>query len=70
MKKTTPVSFKIRNQLDGTITKVHAEYLRLANVDEWDKDNTNKPIRKATYVINPDISDSDSINSETSEDNS
>ena len=31
----------IRNQLDGTITKVHAEHLRLANVDEWDKDNTN-----------------------------
>ena len=65
IEKTTPVSFKIRNQLDGTITKAHAEHLRLANVDDWDipKDNTNKPIR-----INPDISDSDSISSETSED--
>lgn len=46
------------------------KYMRNTYVDEWDKDNTNKPIRKATYVITPDISDSDSINSETSEDNS
>ena len=71
MKKTTPVSFKIRNKLDGIIAKADVEHLRLANVDEWDipKDNTDKPIRKANYVINPDISDSDSISSETSEDN-
>ena len=71
MKKTTPVSYTIRNKLDGIIAKAHAEHLRLANVDEWDipKDNTDKPIRKANYVINPDISDSDSIRSETSEDN-
>ena len=42
----------------------------MANVDEWDipRDNTNKPIRKANYVIHPDISDSDSISSEISED--
>ena len=42
----------------------------MVNVDEWDipKYNTNKPIRKANYVIHRDISDSDSISSETSED--
>ena len=45
------------------------EHLHLANVDERDiKDNANKLIRKANYVINPDITDSDSISSETSED--
>ena len=36
IEKTTPVSFRIKNQLDGTVTKAHAEHLRLANVDEWD----------------------------------
>ena len=68
IEETTPVSFKIRNQLDDTIAKAHAEHLHLANVDEWDipKDNTNKPIR---HVINPEISDSDSISSEISENN-
>jgi hypothetical protein len=46
IEEITPVSFKIRNQLDDTIAKAHAEHLRLANVDEWDipKDNTTKPI--------------------------
>jgi hypothetical protein len=44
------------------------EHLHLANVDERDiKDNANKLIRKANYVINPDITDSDSISSETSQ---
>lgn len=70
IEKTTPVSFKIRNQLDCTVTKAHAEHLRLANVDEWDipKDDANKPIRKANYVISPDISDSDGTSSTTSDD--
>ena len=30
-----PVSYVIKNQLDGTTSKVHAEMLRLANIDDW-----------------------------------
>ena len=55
------MSFRIKNQLDGTVTKVHAEHLRLANVDEWDipKDQKGWPIRKATYAVPPRSSSSE-----------
>ena len=35
IEKITPVSFRIKNQFDGIVSKVHAEHLRLAKVDEW-----------------------------------
>ena len=43
-------------------SKVHAEMLRLANIEDWQisKDATNKRLRDATYVIPPEPSDSDS----------
>ena len=52
----------IRNQLDGTIVKVHVEHLRKANLDDWEipKDNSGKPSKKATYVVPPEDSDTDS----------
>ena len=33
IKKTSPVSFWVKSQLDGTVTKAHAEHLRLAKID-------------------------------------
>ena len=36
MEKTSPVTYVIRNQLDGVAVKVHAEHLRLAKVEEWE----------------------------------
>ena len=61
IEKTTPVSFRIKNQLDGTLTKVHTEHLRLANIDEWDipKDQRGRPIRKAKYAVPPSSSSSE-----------
>ena len=55
------MSFRIKNQLDGTVTKVHAEHLRLANVDEWDipKDQKGRPFRKAKYAVTPSSSSSE-----------
>ena len=55
------MSFRIKNQLDGTVTKVHAEHLRLANVDKWDipKDQKGRPIRKAKYAVPPSSSSSE-----------
>ena len=35
VEKTTPVTFHLKSQLDGTITKSQAEHLRLAQVDNW-----------------------------------
>ena len=58
IEKTTPMSFRIKNQLDDTLTKVHAEHLKLGNVDQWDipKDQKGRLIRKAKYVVPPSSS--------------
>ena len=62
MKKTGPVSYVIKNQLDGSTSKVHAEMLHLANIADWQisKDETCRRLRDAAYVIPPAHSDSDS----------
>ena len=38
--------------MNGTVTKTHAEHIRLANLDEWEipKDKKGRPMHKATYV--------------------
>ena len=63
----SPLTYRIRNQLDGRITTSHAEHLRLATVDEWDIPVETKSTRrrKATYVVTPPGSDSDSNESST-----
>lgn len=59
--KKGPVTYLIKNQLDGSVSKVHAEMLRLANIEDW---NTSKycgrRLRDAAYVIPPEASDSSS----------
>ena len=61
IKKTSPVTFLIRNQLDGKTTKIHAEHLRKANIEDWDipTDTEGKPKRRAAYVVPPDESETD-----------
>ena len=61
IKKTSPVTFLIRNQLDGKTTKTHAEHLRKANIEDWDipMDTEGKPKRRAAYVVPPDESETD-----------
>ncbi|XP_060071985.1 uncharacterized protein LOC132551825 [Ylistrum balloti] len=66
--QTTPVSFVIRNQLDGTVTKAHAEHLRLAKIDEWEIPHkpTGRPPRRAKFVVPPtDSADADSESSDS-----
>ena len=48
--------------MNGSTCKVHAEMLRLANIDDWQisKDETGRRWRDAAYVIPPEPSDSDS----------
>ncbi|XP_069114496.1 uncharacterized protein [Argopecten irradians] len=62
IEQTGPVSFKVRNQLTGEVTKTHARHLRIANVDEWElpKDNIGRPLRKSTYVVPPESSSEES----------
>jgi len=66
MKQTSPVTFVIRNQLDGTTMKTHAEHLRLAKLDEWDlpKTRDGRPMRRARYAVPPEGTSSDSSSEE------
>ncbi|KAK6173844.1 hypothetical protein SNE40_017230 [Patella caerulea] len=60
--KTGPLSFIVKNQLDGSTTKSHAEHLRLANLDNWDIPTDNIPkLRQANYVVPPDDSSDDDM---------
>ena len=62
IKKTSPVNFVIRNQLDGTTVDVHAENIRLAHIDEWPlpEADTERPVRRTAFVVPPTDSSSDS----------
>ena len=53
----SPVSFIIKNQLNGTNTKVHAQHLKPATVEEWNIPSENRSKRKSTYVVAPSSSD-------------
>ncbi|CAC5412411.1 unnamed protein product [Mytilus coruscus] len=71
IEQSSPVSFILKNQLDGTTTKAHAEQIRLAELD-WEIPNNNqgKALRKAAYVVpvesqSEDSSDDESIDSNT-----
>lgn len=59
----SPVTYIIRDQLDGTTVKAHADHLRLADIDAWEipKDRLGYPVRKAAYVVPPDSSSDESI---------
>ncbi|XP_046368484.2 uncharacterized protein K02A2.6-like [Haliotis rufescens] len=53
IEQTSPVTYIIRNQLDGSTTRAHAEHLRIANLDDWEipKDTEGRPRRKQHNVI-------------------
>ena len=61
IKKTSPVNFVIKNQLDGSTVDVHAENIRLAQIDEWPlpEAHTKQPLRRAAFVVPPTDSSSD-----------
>ncbi|KAK3097609.1 hypothetical protein FSP39_011373 [Pinctada imbricata] len=64
--QTGPLSFIVKNQLDGNTTKAHARHLRPAKIDEWKipRDSEGNILRKTTYVIPPEQTDSDDEESE------
>ena len=68
IEKTTLVTFHLQNQLDGTTTKAHAEYLQLAQLDDWEipKSKNGRPTHKVTYAA-PGNSSSDESDIESSD---
>ena len=62
LEKRGPVTYIIKNQLDDSTSKVHAEMLRLANIEDWALKETkdNRRLRDAVYVVLPQASESSS----------
>ena len=62
IEKRGPVTYIIKSQLDGSTSKVHAEMLRHANIEDWEitEDSNNRRLRDAAYVIPPQASESSS----------
>ena len=52
IEKATSVTFHLKNQLDGPITKAHAEQLQLAQLDSWEipKNKKGRPACKVRYA--------------------
>ena len=71
IEKTGPVSYRIKNQLDGSVSRVYAGDIRLAHVDEWQitKDDEGRRLRDAAYAIPPLPSESESDADSVSDEN-
>ena len=69
--KVSPVTYIIRNQLDGTTQSVHADHIKLAKIDQWEipRTPTGQPRRRAAYVVPPFSDDSDSESSDSQPEN-
>ncbi|VDI43801.1 Hypothetical predicted protein [Mytilus galloprovincialis] len=60
IEKTSPVTFVLKNQLDGSVAKkVHLEHLKKAKIDEWviPTNLEGRQLRKTNYVVPPEDSD-------------
>ena len=71
IEKTSDVTFLIKNQLDVTTTKAHAEQLRLAKIDEWEipKNDDGHRLRRTRYVVPPESESETENESNTSDSN-
>ena len=67
VEKRGPVTYIIRDQLEGTSIKAHAAHIKLANVDEWEipeRTTHGRPLRGAAYAIPPESETAESSDSE------
>ena len=69
IEQTSPVTFIVKNQLDGSTAKVHAEHLPKTNLEQWEipKEQTGRPSRKAAYAIPPSESESEGDSTDSSD---
>ena len=69
IEKTSPVSFHLKNQLDGSVTKAHTENIRLANIDNWEIPKHRKGrLTRRTRFVAPLSSSSDEGDNDLSDD--
>lgn len=56
IEQTGPVSFIVKNQLNGTTTKAHARHLHHAKLDEWEipQNLGGRVLRQTQYVVPPE----------------
>ena len=61
IEKVSPVTYIIRNQLDGTTQSVHADHIKLAKIDQWEipRAPTGQPRQRVAYDVPPFSDDSD-----------
>jgi hypothetical protein len=62
MEKKSPLTYIIKNQLDNSTVEVHAEQIRLANINDLSipkAANTGRPKTNATFVVTPENRDTD-----------
>ena len=61
IEKKSPVTFVIRNQLDGNTVPAHAQHLKKANIETWTVPvhDENRQLRRAAYVVPPQESESE-----------
>jgi hypothetical protein len=59
IEQTGPLSFIVKNQLNGVTTKTHARHIRPANIAEWPepKPTERRLLRKSNYVVPPEDSE-------------
>ena len=71
VEKTDPVSYIIKNQLDGSLSRVYVGDLMLAYIDDWkiSKDENSRKLRDAAYVVPPSASESETEYDSDSEEN-
>ena len=60
VEKTGPISYRIRDQLTGSVSKANAEHFRAESIEEWEIPTTERPLRKIVLAAPMDSSDSDS----------
>ena len=60
VEKTGSVSYRIKDQLSGSVTKAHAEHLRAASIEEWEIPTIDRPLRKIALAASEDSSEFDS----------
>lgn len=63
IEQTGPVTYVVRNQLNGNIQKVHADHLKLADLRDWPMPTSRSNMRKTKYVVAPE--DTEQEDSET-----
>lgn len=69
IEKTGPVTYVLRNQLDGTKVKTHERHIKAAHIEQWNIPQVEgRRLRNTAYVVPPDESNEESGDDENPQD--